>query len=143
MVLSTQPKRFLRRGLPSQFLPIPNANWLCPVRPLPAFVAVPTAGVHIGTVSHTLVVYGRLRVQRWQCRCCLGSLLTPASAQLYVHRVSHRAVTQVLDLPSCDVGAATLWRDVQAVAPTWGSDPQASQSLIIECETGSNPSTVV
>ena len=35
---------------------------------------------------------------------------------LYVHSVSFRGLVRILDLLGCGVGAATLWRDVQAVA---------------------------
>ena len=36
---------------------------------------------------------------------------------LYVYSVSLRGLVRILDLLGCGVGAATLWRDVQAVAP--------------------------
>ena len=36
---------------------------------------------------------------------------------LYGHSVSFRGLVRILDLLGCGVGAATLWRDVQAVAP--------------------------
>ena len=45
---------------------------------------------------------------------------------LYVHSVSFRGLVRILDLLGCGVGAATLWRDVQAVAPGRMPDPQAA-----------------
>ena len=53
--------------------------------------------------------------------------LPPASAELvanlYVHSVSFRGLSRILALLGCGVGAATLWRDVQAVAPGLAPDP--------------------
>ena len=75
---------------------------------------------------------GRLCVPRWQCKACLShaSPLPPdvTSRQhpqtfrtrvtdLYVHSVRFRSLSHILDLLGCGVGAATLWCDVQAVAP--------------------------
>ena len=93
-----------------------------------------------GTYARDLVVLGRLQVQRWQCKACLGSasplppgvtaLQRPQAfrelvTSLYVHSVSLRGLVRILDLLGCGVGAATLWRDVQAVAPGRRPDPQA------------------
>ena len=36
---------------------------------------------------------------------------------LYVHCVSFRGLSRLLALLGCRVSVATLWRDVQAVAP--------------------------
>ncbi len=81
-----------------------------------------------GTYARDLVVLGRLQVQRWQCKACLGSasplppgvtaLQRPQAfrelmTSLYVHSVSFRGLVRILDLLGCGVGAATLWRDVQ------------------------------
>ncbi|MCY4521401.1 MAG: hypothetical protein OXC13_11560 [Caldilineaceae bacterium] len=44
---------------------------------------------------------------------------------LYVHCVNFRGLSRILALLGCGVGAATLWRDVQAVAPGLAPDPQA------------------
>ena len=41
------------------------------------------------------------------------------------HVRSFRGLVCLLDLLGCGVGAATLWRDVQAVAPGLAPDPQA------------------
>lgn len=71
-------------------------------------------------------------MQRWQCKVCRGrvSPLPPGVTarqrsqsfrelvtSMYVYSVSFRGLVRMLDLPGCGVGAATLWRDVQAVAP--------------------------
>ncbi len=92
-----------------------------------------------GTYPRDLVVLGRLQVQRWQCKACHGSAspLPPGVTarqrpqafrelvtSLYVHSVSLRGLVRILDLLDCGVGAATLWRDVQAVAPGRMPDPQ-------------------
>ena len=53
-------------------------------------------------------------------------------AALYVHRVSFRGLSRLLALLSCGVGAATLWRDVQAVAPGLMPDPQADLPSWVE-----------
>ena len=45
---------------------------------------------------------------------------------LYVYSVSFRGLVRILDLLGCGVGAATLWQDVQAVAPGRRPDPQAT-----------------
>ncbi len=86
-----------------------------------------------GTYPRHLIVLGRLRVQRWQCKACRGSTspLPPdvtsrqrpqtfreLVADLYVYCVSFRGLSRLLALLGCGVGAATLWRDVQAVAAT-------------------------
>ena len=44
---------------------------------------------------------------------------------LYVHGVSFRGLSRLLALLGRGVGAATLWRDVQAVAPGLMPDPPA------------------
>ncbi len=92
-----------------------------------------------GTYARDLVDLGRLQVQRWQCKACHGSAspLPPGVTarqrpqafrelvtSLYVHSVSFRGLVRILDLLGCGVGAATLWRDVQAVAPGRMPDPQ-------------------
>ncbi len=53
---------------------------------------------------------------------------------LYVYRVSLRGLVRILDLLGCGVGAATLWRDVQAVAPGRMPDPQAALSPWLEVD---------
>ena len=73
-----------------------------------------------GTYPRHLVVLGRLCVQRWQCKACLGSVspLPPdvTSRQrpqtfrelvtnLYVHCVSFRGLSRLLALLGCGVGA--------------------------------------
>ncbi len=45
-------------------------------------------------------------------------------ADLYVHYVSFRGLSRLLAQLGCGVGAATLWWDVQAVAPGLAPDPQ-------------------
>ena len=45
---------------------------------------------------------------------------------LYVYSVSFRGLVCLLDLLDCGVGAATLWRDVQAVVPGRMPDPKAA-----------------
>jgi len=99
------------------------------------------AGRRNGTYPRHRVVLGRLWIQRWQCKACQGSAspLPPdvTSRQrpqtfrelvtdLYVHCVSFRGLSRLLALLGCGVGAATLWRDVQAVAPGLMPDPQAN-----------------
>ena len=106
-------------------------------RALPAVPGVGSAlgagGRHRnGTYPRDLVVLGRRQVQRWPCKVCHGSAspLPPGVTalqwpqafrervmSLYVHSVSLRGLVCILDLLGCGVGAATLWRDVQAVAP--------------------------
>ena len=81
---------------------------------------------------------GTLDVQRWPCQACLGSAspLPPGVtsrqrpqtfrelvADLYVHSVRFRGLARILALLGGGVGAATLWRDVPAVAP--GREPPA------------------
>ena len=44
---------------------------------------------------------------------------------LYVHSISFRGLSCLLALLGCGVGAATLWRDVQAVVSGLAPDPQA------------------
>ncbi|MXZ42673.1 MAG: transposase family protein, partial [Caldilineaceae bacterium SB0666_bin_21] len=93
-----------------------------------------------GTYPRHLVVLGRLSVQRWQCKVCLGcvSPLPPDAtsrqrpqtfrelvADLYVYSVSLRGLSRILALLGCGVGAATLWRDIQAVASSRVPDPEA------------------
>ncbi len=102
-----------------------------------------------GTYARDLVVLGRLQVQRWQCKACLGSAspLPPGVTSrqrpqafrelvtsLYVHSVSFRGLVRILDLLGCGVGAATLWRDVQAVAPGRMPDPQAALPSRVEVD---------
>ena len=95
-----------------------------------------------GTYPRHLVVLGALDVQRWQCKACLGSAspLPPGvtsrqrsqtfrelAADLYVHSVRCRGLARILALLGCGVGATTLWRDVQAVAPGREPDPQGER----------------
>ena len=102
-----------------------------------------------GTYPRDLVVLGRLQVQRWQCKACLGSAspLPPGVTSrqrpqsfrelvtdLYVYSVSFRGLARILDLLGCGVGAATLWRDVQAVAPDRRPDPQADLPAWLEVD---------
>ncbi len=102
-----------------------------------------------GTYPRHLVVLGRLRVQRWQCKACRGSAspLPPdvtsrqrpqtfreLVADLYVSCVSFRGLSRLLALLGCGVGAATLWRDVQAVAPGLAPDPQADLPSWVEVD---------
>ncbi len=102
-----------------------------------------------GTYPRHLVVLGALAVQRWQCKACLGSAspLPPGVtsrqrpqtfrelvADLYVHSVSFRGLARILALLGCGVGAATLWRDVQAVAPGREPDPQAPLPAWVEVD---------
>ena len=102
-----------------------------------------------GTYPRHLVVLGVLNVQRWQCKACLGSAspLPPGVtsrqrpqtfralvADLYVHSVRFRALARILALLGCGVGAATLWRDVQAVAPGREPDPQAPLPAWVEVD---------
>ena len=47
-------------------------------------------------------------------------------ADLYVSAVSLRGLSRILALLGCGVGAATLWRDIQAVAPGLAPDPEAA-----------------
>ena len=53
---------------------------------------------------------------------------------LYVHSVSFRGLVRILDLLGCGMSAATLWRDVQAVAPGQIPDPQAALSPWVEVD---------
>ena len=53
---------------------------------------------------------------------------------MYVYSVSFRGLVRLLDLLGCGVGAATLWRDVQAVAPGLAPDPQAQQPPWVEVD---------
>ena len=55
-------------------------------------------------------------------------------ANLYVHSVSFRGLSRILALLGCRVGAATLWRDVQAVAPGLAPDPQAALPSWVEVD---------
>ena len=102
-----------------------------------------------GTYPRHLVVLGRLCVQRWQCKACLGSAspLPPdvtahqrpqtfreLVADLYVHCVSVRDLSRLLARLGCGVGAATLWRDVQAVAPGRAPDPQTKLPSWVEVD---------
>ncbi len=50
-------------------------------------------------------------------------------ADLYMHCVRLRGLSRLLALLGCGVGAATLWRDVQVVAPGRAPDPQAKLPL--------------
>ena len=80
-------------------------------------------------------------MQRWQGKVGLGrsSPLPPGVTArqrpqafrervtaLYVHSVRLRGLVPILDLRGCGVGAATLWRDGQAVAPSLMPHPQAA-----------------
>ena len=53
---------------------------------------------------------------------------------MYVYSVSFRGLVRLLDLLGCGVGAATLWRDVQAVAPGLAPDPQAQRPSWVEVD---------
>ncbi|MCY4522822.1 MAG: transposase, partial [Caldilineaceae bacterium] len=53
---------------------------------------------------------------------------------LYVYCVSFRGLSRLLALLGCGVGAATLWRDVQAVAPSLAPDPQADLPSWVEVD---------
>ena len=55
-------------------------------------------------------------------------------ADLYVHCVSLRGLSRLLALLGCGVGASTLWRDVQAVAPGRAPDPQAALPPWVEVD---------
>ena len=46
-------------------------------------------------------------------------------ADLYVNSVSLRGLSRILALFGCGVGIATLWRNLQAVAPDLAPDPEA------------------
>ena len=102
-----------------------------------------------GTYARHLVVLGRLQVQRWQCKVCHGSAspLPPdvtsrqrpqtfreLVADLYVHSAGFRGLSRILARLGCGVGAATLWRDVQAVAPGRLLDPQAALPAWVEVD---------
>ncbi len=102
-----------------------------------------------GTYPRHLVVPGALDVQCWPCKACLGSAspLPPGvtsrqrpqtfrelAADLYVHSVRCRGLARILALLGCGVGAATLWRDVQAVAPGREPDPQAPLPAWVEVD---------
>ena len=95
------------------------------------------------------MVLGRLQVQRWQCQVCHGSA-SPLSldvtarqrpqtfrelvADLYVHSAGFRGLVRILARLGCGVGATTLWRDVQAVAPDRLPDPQAALPARVEVD---------
>ena len=91
----------------------------------------PGAGPHCGarawrrngTHPRHPVVLGRLSVQRWQCKACLGSTspLPPGVtsrqcprtfrepvADLYMHCTGLRGLSRLLALPGCGVGTTTL-----------------------------------
>ena len=87
-----------------------------------------------GTYAHDLVVLGRLPVQRWQCKACLGSALPlppgvtarqrPQAfrelvTSMYVHSVSFRGLIRLLDLLGCGVGGR------HAVAGRAGGGPRS------------------
>jgi len=57
-----------------------------------------------------------------------GRRLAPAPG------VSFRGLVRLLDLLGCGVGAATLWRDVQAMAPDLAPDPQAAVDAWLEVD---------
>ncbi len=74
-----------------------------------------------GTYVRDLVVLGRLQVQRWQCKACLGSasplppgvtaLQRPQAfrelvTSLYVHSVRFRGLVRIMDLLGRGVGPA-------------------------------------
>ncbi len=135
MGFDTTTKEGPRRGFQSQPLPTPNANGRCPRIRAPAPMAAP--------------VPGALDVQCWPCKACLGSAspLPPGvtsrqrpqtfrelAADLYVHSVRCRGLARILALLGCGVGAATLWRDVQAVAPGREPDPQAPLPAWVEVD---------
>ncbi len=98
-----------------------------------------------GAYARDLVVLGCLLVQRWQCKACHGSAssLSPGATalqrpqsfrelvtSLYVYSVRFRGLVRMLDLLGCGVGAATLWRDVQAVAPGWMPAPAGGPAAL-------------
>ena len=102
-----------------------------------------------GTYPRHLVVRGRLRILRWQCKDCWGSpsplppdvtshprpqTFRELVTDLYVHCVSFRGLSRLLALLGCGVGATTLWRDVQAVAPGRAPDPQAALPPWVEVD---------
>ena len=102
-----------------------------------------------GTYPRHLVVLGRLSVQRWQGKVCGGSAspLPPdvtarqrpqtfreLVADLYVYSVSLRGLSRLLALLGCGVGAATRWRDIQAVAPGRAPDPEAALEPWVEVD---------
>ena len=98
--------------------PTPSANGRC-LRPrLPAPNAEPVPGAAMAPVPAPLPpgVTARQRPQSFR------ELVT----SLYVHSVSFRGLVRILDLLGCGVGVATLWRDVQAVAPGRMPDPQVA-----------------
>ena len=118
----------------------PEGQRALPDHPGTCFQCGASAWRRNGTYARDLVVLGRLQVQRWQCKACLGSAspLPPGVTSrqrpqsfrelvtaMYVYSVSFRGLVRLLDLLGCGVGAATLWRDVQAVAPGLAPDPQA------------------
>ena len=134
----TKTNRTPRRGLQSQPLSIPNANGALPDSPAACLHCGACAWRRNGTHPRHLVVLGRLRVPRWPCKACLfrASPLPPEVtsrqrpqtfrervADLYVHSTGFRGLSRILALLGCGVGAATLWRDMQAVAPGWEPDP--------------------
>ena len=84
-----------------------------------------------GTYPRHLVVLGRLRIQRWQCKACLGSA-SPLPPD--VSCVSFRGLSHLLSLLGCGVGAVTPWRDVQSVAPGLAPDPQADLRSWVEVD---------
>ncbi|MXZ26519.1 MAG: hypothetical protein F4Y80_17000 [Caldilineaceae bacterium SB0665_bin_21] len=55
-------------------------------------------------------------------------------ADLYVPCVSFRGLSRLLARLGCGVGAATLWRDVQAVVPGLAPDPWADLPLWVEVD---------
>ena len=88
-----------------------------------------------GTYARDLVVLGRLQVQRWQCKACLGSASPlPPGVTARQRPQAFRGLVRLLDPRGCGVGAATLWRDVQAVAPGLAPDPQAKLPSWVEVD---------
>ncbi len=130
------------KGRGAQLLPTPNANGRCPTTRVPAPMAGPVPG---GATAPTPAIGSC-----WDgCASSAGSArpLPPdvTSRQrpqtfrelvtdLYVHGVSFRGLSRLLALLGCGVGAATLWRDVQAVAPGLAPDPQAALPSWVEVD---------
>ena len=124
-----RPRRPTGAARQSGCLPPMRGLCLAPQRHL-----CPRAGRLGQTASATLAVQG-----------LFGQCLAPVAHQrpqafrelvtaMYVHSVSFRGLVRLLDLLGCGVGAATLWRDVQAVAPGRAPDPQAKLPSWVEVD---------
>ncbi len=74
-------------------------------------------------------------MQRWQAlHCHRPHTFRELVTSLYVHSVSLRGLVRIRDLLDCGMGAATLWQDVQAVAPDRIPDPQAALPVWLEVD---------